>query len=106
MKSIVTTGRSAFSRIFGRPKHLVQPRPKVEDICLKQSYNIRRQQIQSLVQSQSVEQVHEFIREIAEQAYIAGLNRLDLNDTKLQLVGYTGYKAILVKGYLKDKGLC
>lgn len=88
----------------------------LEDITNKESFVHRKQQIHDLflsVDEQGIDiatdNAMDLLQELAEQSYIAGMNRLNLtsppaNSSVLQ--GYVGDEAVLVKNFLKDKGLC
>jgi len=79
---------------------------RLEDILIKCSHTKRRAQIEALVDNQDVDALLEMMKQITEQAYIAGLNRISLDNIQLDHQGYTGDLAVLVKNFLKDKGLC
>lgn len=89
----------------------------LEDITSKESFVHRREQVQdilsrgeSLPVDEATDDIMDLLRELAEQSYIAGMNRLNLTTLNAShsgmLQGYVGDDAVLVKNFLKDKGLC
>lgn len=50
------------------------------------------------------DQLQEYIAAQIEMAYIAGANRLDVNDIPSKGIDYTGQTLVLARGYVKDKG--
>lgn len=79
-----------------------------EDIIEKVKYDIRASDLYLLglevEQTQEVDQLQEYIADQIEMAYIAGANRLDVNDIPVKGIDYTGQTLVLARGYVKDKG--
>lgn len=48
--------------------------------------------------------LQEYVAEQIEMAYIAGANRLDVNDIPGHGIDDTGQTIVLARGYVRDKG--
>jgi len=108
---------SIFSKIFGKRKKATMPEEQnskpipniavqIEHITQKKRYHERREQVQILVDAGETDQIIRIMRKLVEQGYIAGLNSLSLDNIKTHIVGNVGDEALLVRNFLKDKGLC
>ena len=50
------------------------------------------------------DKLQEYVADQIQMAYIAGVNRLDLNDIPVHGIDDTGKTIVLARGYVKDKG--
>lgn len=81
----------------------------MEHLTDRKTYRNRKQEVYELMLNRKTGELLELMDNLVRQAYIAGVNKLDIsanNSDKILEECNTGDLALLVQSFTKNKGLC
>lgn len=81
----------------------------MEHLTDRKTYRNRKQEVYEMILNHKTGELLELMDNLVKQAYIAGVNKLDIsanNSDKILEECNTGDLALLVQSFTKNKGLC